>query len=51
MKKYGALADLSDELLIETYEKAKDLNLAEDFINLIAEEIERRSKFNKQIHL
>ncbi|MCH1625014.1 sporulation histidine kinase inhibitor Sda [Ferdinandcohnia quinoae] len=34
---------LSDELLIESYFKAKKLNLSPDFIQLIETEIERRS--------
>lgn len=34
---------LSDTLLIEAYEKAVDLNLNEDFIELIKIEIEKRS--------
>ncbi|GHH97079.1 sporulation histidine kinase inhibitor Sda [Neobacillus kokaensis] len=38
---------LSDELLIESYYKAIELNLSEDFINLIESEIRRRSLYNK----
>ncbi|WP_018665107.1 sporulation histidine kinase inhibitor Sda [Heyndrickxia acidiproducens] len=38
---------LSDELLIESYYKAKELNLSNDFINLIKKEIERRSLSHK----
>lgn len=34
---------LSDELLIETYFKAKKLNLNRDFITLMETEIKRRS--------
>ncbi|RWR15188.1 sporulation histidine kinase inhibitor Sda [Siminovitchia fortis] len=34
---------LSDELLIETYFKAKKLNLCPEFISLMESEIERRS--------
>lgn len=34
---------LSDELLIESYHKAKKLNLSTDFLSLIVEEINRRS--------
>ena len=34
---------LSDELLIETYHKAKELDLSPDFISLIEKEIHRRS--------
>jgi len=51
MKKHGALRDLSDELLTETYQQAKDLNLADDFLCLIAEEMDRRSIYEKKIHL
>jgi developmental checkpoint coupling sporulation initiation to replication initiation len=38
---------LSDELLIESYFKARELNLSPDFIYLIETEIHRRSLFNK----
>ncbi|MDQ1144958.1 MAG: sporulation histidine kinase inhibitor Sda [Bacillus sp. (in: firmicutes)] len=38
---------LSDELLIESYFKAKELNLSPDFIGLIESEIYRRSLNNK----
>lgn len=38
---------LSDELLIESYFKARELNLSPDFILLIENEMERRSLFNK----
>lgn len=34
---------LSDELLVESYFKAKELNLSTDFILLIETEIHRRS--------
>lgn len=34
---------LSDELLIESYFKAKELNLSSDFIQLIESELHRRS--------
>ncbi|MCM3596314.1 sporulation histidine kinase inhibitor Sda [Metabacillus idriensis] len=34
---------LSDELLIESYFKATEMNLSEDFIELIEKEIKRRS--------
>ncbi|WP_044747664.1 sporulation histidine kinase inhibitor Sda [Bacillus alveayuensis] len=34
---------LSDELLIESYYKAMEMNLSEDFIELIRLEIKRRS--------
>lgn len=38
---------LSDELLIESYFKAKDLKLSPEFIHLIESEIRRRSLYNK----
>lgn len=41
------MKSLSDELLIETYYKAIELQLSEDFISLIKEEIERRSLLEK----
>ncbi|WP_082686882.1 sporulation histidine kinase inhibitor Sda [Bacillus sp. FJAT-27445] len=34
---------LSDDLLIESYYKARELNLSPDFIYLIEKEIQRRS--------
>ncbi|MRX71343.1 sporulation histidine kinase inhibitor Sda [Bacillus lacus] len=34
---------LSDELLIESYYKATEMKLSEDFIELIESEIKRRS--------
>ncbi|MBB6445948.1 sporulation histidine kinase inhibitor Sda [Bacillus benzoevorans] len=34
---------LSDELLIETYFKAKELDLSLDFIRLLEKELNRRS--------
>lgn len=34
---------LSDELLVESYFKAKELKLSQDFIRLIEKEIHRRS--------
>lgn len=37
------MKQLSDELLIETYFKALELKLSEDFVQLIKREIERRS--------
>ncbi|SDM83460.1 developmental checkpoint coupling sporulation initiation to replication initiation [Fictibacillus solisalsi] len=37
------MENLSDELLIESYFKAKELRLSSDFISLIQQEIERRS--------
>ncbi|UTR13007.1 sporulation histidine kinase inhibitor Sda [Evansella sp. LMS18] len=38
---------LSDDLLVETYNKARDLKLSEDFILLIHEEMKRRSLADK----
>lgn len=38
---------LSDELLIESYHKAKELNLSTEFILLIEAEIHRRSLSTK----
>ncbi|WP_078556665.1 sporulation histidine kinase inhibitor Sda [Bacillus alkalicellulosilyticus] len=38
---------LSDDLLIETYFKAVELNLSDDFIYLIKNEIDRRSLADK----
>ncbi|GIN85406.1 sporulation inhibitor sda [Heyndrickxia sporothermodurans] len=38
---------LSDELLIESYYKAKELKLSQDFIRLIETEIHRRSLTNR----
>lgn len=38
---------LSDELLIESYMKAKELKLSEEFIRLIETEIRRRSLNHK----
>jgi developmental checkpoint coupling sporulation initiation to replication initiation len=37
------MENLSDELLIESYHKAKELHLSHDFIDLIEQEIERRA--------
>ncbi|TLS39425.1 sporulation histidine kinase inhibitor Sda [Pseudalkalibacillus caeni] len=34
---------LSDDLLIESYLKARELHLSQEFINLIEHEIDRRS--------
>lgn len=39
--------NLSDDLLIESYFKAVDLNLSHEFIALIKKEIERRSLTHK----
>lgn len=33
---------LSDELLLESYHKANELNLSPDFLSLIKDEIQRR---------
>ncbi|AJH79695.1 MULTISPECIES: sporulation histidine kinase inhibitor Sda [Heyndrickxia] len=38
---------LSDELLIESYFKAKELKLSSEFVKLIEKEIERRSLTHK----
>ncbi|MBO8156006.1 MAG: sporulation histidine kinase inhibitor Sda [Bacillaceae bacterium] len=38
---------LSDELLIESYHKANELNLSEEFIKLIEDEIHRRNLSHK----
>ncbi|KAB2333946.1 sporulation histidine kinase inhibitor Sda [Cytobacillus gottheilii] len=38
---------LSDDLLIESYHKAKELRLSPDFIRLIETEIHRRSLTNQ----
>lgn len=37
------MEQLSNELLIEAYEKARRLNLSEDFVSLIEKELERRA--------
>lgn len=41
------MKSLSDDLLIETYFKAIELQLSVEFISLIKEEIERRSLLEK----
>ncbi|MDP4106105.1 MAG: sporulation histidine kinase inhibitor Sda [Bacillota bacterium] len=41
------MRNLSDELLIESYYKAIELNLSTEFIHLIESEINRRCLFNK----
>jgi len=46
----NSMALLSDELLIESYYKAKELQLSDDFIQLIQNEMKRRSIYNK-IHV
>ncbi|WP_084268842.1 sporulation histidine kinase inhibitor Sda [Oceanobacillus damuensis] len=38
-----SLNTLSDELLMEAYQKAQELRLDEDFINLLERELEKRS--------
>lgn len=38
---------LSDELLLESYYKANELNLSSDFLALIKDEIHRRRLTNK----
>lgn len=49
MRRHGALRDLSDDLLVETYKKAKELELAPDFVSLIEQEINRRSKHRSSL--
>lgn len=34
---------LSDELLIESYDKANEMNLSPDFLSLILDEMKRRN--------
>jgi developmental checkpoint coupling sporulation initiation to replication initiation len=43
----GIMRKLSDELLIDSYYKARELNLSKEFIRLIEMEIHRRSLTNK----
>ncbi len=43
----SGMRKLSDELLIESYHKARELNLSPEFIRLIETEIHRRSLNNK----
>jgi developmental checkpoint coupling sporulation initiation to replication initiation len=43
----AGMRKLSDELLIESYYKAIELNLSKEFILLIESEIHRRSLSNK----
>ncbi|WP_170007746.1 sporulation histidine kinase inhibitor Sda [Bacillus fonticola] len=38
---------LSDELLVESYQKAKELKLSHEFICLIESELQRRSLMHK----
>ncbi len=47
MEVNSRLRKLSDELLIESYYKARELNLSPEFIHLIETEIHRRALFNK----
>ena len=42
MEMVNALRHLSNELLLESYEKAIELKLNQDFISLIKKEIDRR---------
>lgn len=41
------MKNLSDELLVESYIKAKNLNLSQDFILLIKKEIDKRCLTNQ----
>lgn len=41
---------LSDELLIESYFKAQELHLSQDFIQLIENEMSRRSLTSQLAH-
>jgi developmental checkpoint coupling sporulation initiation to replication initiation len=43
----SGLRKLSDELLLESYYKARELKLSPEFIQLIELEIQRRSLFRK----
>lgn len=43
----NTMKSLSDDLLVETYYKAIELQLSSDFIILIKEEIEKRSLLDK----
>lgn len=38
---------LSDELLLESYFKANELNLSPDFVSIIEDEIRRRNLLDK----
>ncbi|MBM7097144.1 sporulation histidine kinase inhibitor Sda [Bacillus sp. H-16] len=42
---------LNDDLLLETYQKACELELNDDFIFLITQELERRSIADRSAHL
>lgn len=44
------MENLSDDLLIESYTKAKKYHLSEDFIHLIEKEVKRR-KLTERLHL
>ena len=48
MRRREAMRFLSDDLLIETYKRARDLKLSHDFLMLIHQEMERRSIVDKQ---
>jgi len=37
------MKSMSDEILIDSYLKARELNLNKDFLSLLEEEIERRN--------
>jgi developmental checkpoint coupling sporulation initiation to replication initiation len=47
LKEVFSMKHLSDELLIESYYKAKELKLSPEFIELIEREIHRRSLEHK----
>ncbi len=47
LRKQVKMKSLSDDLLVETYYKAIELQLSTEFITLIREEIERRSLLHK----
>jgi developmental checkpoint coupling sporulation initiation to replication initiation len=47
LKEVFSMKYLSDELLIESYYKAKELNLSPEFIELIEKEIQRRALSHK----
>lgn len=51
MRRPNGMRQLSDDLLIETYEKARELNLSDDFLSLIQQELERRSMKDKHSHI
>jgi len=43
------MESLSDELLIESYYAARELNLSKDFLSLIKKEIDKRSLLDKLV--